>query len=199
MDALSKQQDLSYPKVSNAHLWNHKPVPRTNQIIIDVRTPSEFEEAHIPGSKNIPLTDLKSALPELRETAKHHELTLVCRTQNRVKLAYDQLVANGISHCRMLEGGVTQWIADGKPVIRGTRGFSLEQQVRLSAGMLIVCGVILSGLVSSWFLLLPAAAGIGLIHAGWTDSCLMGMLLTTLPFNRSKRPTKQQPVLRNKF
>ncbi|GJL52491.1 MAG: sulfurtransferase [Nitrospirales bacterium] len=199
METLSKQQDLSFPEVINDHLLNYKPTTHTNQIIVDVRTPGEFEEVHIPGSMNIPLTDLKSALPELVETAKNHELIIVCRTQNRVKLAYDQLVTHGISHCSILEGGVTQWIADGKPVVRGKRGFSLEQQVRLIAGMMIVCGVVLSVFVSSWFLLLPAAAGIGLIHAGWTDSCLMGMLLTVLPFNRKKMPTKEQPVLRNKY
>ncbi|GJL64792.1 MAG: sulfurtransferase [Nitrospirales bacterium] len=199
METLSKQHDLSFPEVSNDHLLNHKFTSRTNQIIVDVRTPGEFEEVHIPGSRNIPLTDLKSALPELVETAKNHELILACRTQNRVKLAYGQLVTHGISNCRILEGGVTQWIAEGKPVVRGKRGFSLEQQVRLSAGTVIVGGVVLSVLVSSWFLLIPAAAGIGLIHAGWTDSCLMGTMLATLPFNRKKMPTKEQPVLRNEY
>ena len=190
METLSHQQELSFPKISHDLFGNHTSTPRANQIIVDVRTPGEFEEVHISGSKNIPLTDLKSALPELVETAKNHELILVCRTQNRVKLAYDQLMTHGISHCRILEGGMTQWIADGRPVIRGKRGFSLDQQVRLSAGMIIILGVVLSVLVSSWFLLLPAAAGIGLIHAGWTDSCLMRTVLTTWPFNRKRLPIK---------
>ncbi|GJL54977.1 MAG: sulfurtransferase [Nitrospirales bacterium] len=175
---------------------NRNATPVTNQLIIDVRTPGEFEEVHIPGSMNIPLTDLESSLPELRERVKNYEeLILVCRTQNRVELAHNQLVAHGIRHARILEGGVTQWVADGKPVIRGKQGMSLERQVRLAAGMMIVVGIISGVLISPWFLLLPAAAGIGLMHAGWTDSCLMGMLLTFLPYNRRSPSAMERPVL----
>ena len=41
-------------------------------------------------------------------------------------------------------------------------------------------------MVHSGFLLIPAIVGIGLLHAGLTDSCLMGMLLSKLPINRIK-------------
>jgi len=75
---------------------------RKGSIIVDVRTPREFEEVHIPGSKNIPLTDLESSLSEIRTITNNHELMLVCRTQNRVRLAYDQLVSYGITNCCIL-------------------------------------------------------------------------------------------------
>jgi len=197
METLSKQQRPPqheiFPNLALDYVHTHP----TEHIIIDVRTPGEFDEVHIPGSKNIPLTDLESSLSELEETAKDYELVLVCRTQNRVKLAYDQLLRHGITHCRTLEGGVTQWIADGKPVVRGKPGVSLERQVRLSAGIMIVIGVVLGVLVSPWFLLLPAAAGIGLIHAGWTDSCLMGMILANMPFNRRTPTAGERTLLRD--
>ena len=155
-------------------------------LYIDVRTPSEFDEVHIPESRNIPLADLPKFVPDLREAAKSQTLVLLCRTQNRVQMAHDHLLRNGITNCRMLEGGITQWIAEGKVVIRGRKGYSLERQTRLIAGLLVMVGVGLGVVLSPWFLLIPTAAGAGLFHAGLTDSCLMGMMLGKLPFNRHK-------------
>ena len=155
-------------------------------LFIDVRTPSEFGEVHIPGSRNIPLADLPKFLPELQETARRQMLILLCRTQNRVQLAHDHLMKNGVTHCRILEGGITKWIADGNTVIRGRKGYSLERQTRLIAGLLVLVGVGFGVTVSPWFLLVPAMAGAGLFHAGLTDSCLMGIMLGRLPFNRHR-------------
>ncbi len=186
MEKILEKQDCISPGMKHESRFDNVQLAK-QQVFIDVRTTGEFEEVHIAGSRNIPLTDLQSFLPELSEIAESHELTLVCRTQNRVKLAYYQLVSEGIGNCRILEGGVTQWIAEGNPVVRGRRGISLEGQVRMAAGTLIVVGILLSVLFSPWLLLVPAAVGAGLIHAGWTDSCLMGMLLSKLSFNRMKQ------------
>ena len=164
-------------------------------LIIDVRTPSEFEEVHIPDSRNIPLADLQRFLPELQQVATDHSVTLVCRTQNRVKIARDQLVNSGITNCQVLEGGLTAWMAAGNPVIRGRHGYSLERQTRLTAGFMVMVGVALGVTMSPWFLLIPAGAGAGLFHAGLTDSCLMGIMLGKLPLNRvrsDKSETKNQ-------
>jgi hypothetical protein len=38
--------------------------------------------------------------------------------------------------------------------------------------------------VDPYFAILPAAVGLGLVHAGVTDSCMMGMLLTKMPWNQ---------------
>lgn len=160
----------------------------TTPVLIDVRTPKEFEEVHIPGSRNIPLPDLHKFVEELKGLSQERPLTLICRTQNRVKIAYDYLTHNGIGNCRILEGGITGWVNSGKPVIRGRKGISLEGQVRAIAGSLIVLGVGLGISINLWFLLIPLLVGIGLIHAGLTDSCLMGMLLSTLPMNRISPP-----------
>ena len=100
-------------------------------LFIDVRTPSELEEAHIPNSRNIPFADLHKLLPELQEVAKGKTLVLLCHTGNRVQIAHDYLVNNGVTNCRILDGGITTWIANGNPVIRGRKGYSLERQTRL--------------------------------------------------------------------
>ena len=153
-------------------------------LYIDVRTPQEFENIHIVGARNIPLPDLHKFIDELKTLSQEYRITLVCRTQNRVKIAYEYLINNGLTNCEILEGGITTWANQGKPVIKGQQSISLEGQVRAIAGGLILIGVTLGFLAHSGFFVLPAIVGAGLLHAGLTDSCLMGMVLSKLPMNR---------------
>jgi len=155
-----------------------------DSLYLDVRTPHEFETVHISGARNIPLPDLHKYVNELKILSQERPIMLVCRTQNRVNIAYEYLTNNGITNCDILEGGITDWVAQGKPVIKGQQRISLEGQVRAIAGGLILLGVGLGFVVHSGFFLLPAMVGAGLLHAGLTDSCLMGMLLSKLPMNR---------------
>ena len=158
--------------------------PRKDFLYIDVRTPQEFEGVHIAGARNIPLPDLHTYMDELKIISQERSIMLVCRTQNRVKIAYEYLTNNGLTNCEILEGGITAWVDEGKPVIKGQQRISLEGQVRAIAGGMILIGVGLGFTVHSGFFLLPAIVGGGLLHAGLTDSCLMGMLLSRLPMNR---------------
>ena len=164
--------------------------PSKGPLYIDVRTPQEFEGVHISGARNIPLPDLHKYIDELKTLSQERRITLVCRTQNRVKIAYEYLTNNGLTNCEILEGGITDWINEGNPVIRGQQGISLEGQVRAIAGGLILIGVFLGFLVHSGFFVLPAIVGAGLLHAGLTDSCLMGILLSKLPMNRIGSPPR---------
>ena len=158
--------------------------PSNDPVYIDVRTPQEFESVHIAGARNIPLPDLHTYVDELKALSQKRPIKLVCRTQNRVKIAYEYLTNNGLTNCEILDGGLTQWVDQGNPVIKGQQRISLEGQVRAIAGGLILIGVALGFTVHSGFFVLPAIVGAGLLHAGLTDSCLMGMLLSKLPMNR---------------
>jgi rhodanese-related sulfurtransferase len=189
---LEDPQPVSRSRVEPAHFESTS--PRTTPVLIDVRTPHEFAEVHIPEARNIPLSDLHKFVEELKGLSQERPLTLICRTHNRVKIAYEYLTNNGIANCGILEGGITDWVNSGKPVIRGRKGISLEGQVRAIAGSLIVLGVGLGLSVHAWFLLIPALVGIGLIHAGLTDSCLMGMLLSKLPMNRIPPPLPPKQI-----
>ena len=62
---------------------------------------------------------------------------------------------------------------------------SLERQVRIAAGTLAAAGGFLALLVSPWFAAIPAFVGTGLVFAGVTDTCAMGLLLARLPYNRT--------------
>ena len=88
-------------------------------------------------------------------------------------------------HVRVMDGGMRAWLDAGLPVNRGVQRMSLERQVRIAAGFLSATGGVLALLVSPWFAAVPAFVGTGLVFAGVTDTCAMGMLLARLPYNRA--------------
>src|SRR5690606_36632127 len=110
-------------------------------------------------------------------------ILLMCQSGNRATQACRKLVNAGLSSASVIEGGMNAWIAAGGPVERGRQRWSLERQVRLVAGLI----VLLSVLASIW---LPPARfvagfiGAGLVFAALTNTCAMGMLLAKLPYNR---------------
>jgi rhodanese-related sulfurtransferase len=151
-------------------------------LLLDVRTPAEFEEAHIEGSVLHPLSDLNAA--EVAQLAAgKDECILVCRSGNRARQAAEKLVSSGMRSVRVLEGGVQAWEAAGLPLQRGRRTISLERQVRIAAGVLVLTGALLAYLVHPAWIALSAFVGAGLVFAGLTDTCGMGMLLARMPWN----------------
>ena len=80
------------------------------------------------------------------------------------------------------------WQAAGLPVNRGQAGLSLERQVRIAAGVLVLSGVVLGTWVDPAFYGLSGFVGAGLIFAGVTDWCGMGLLLARAPWNQCGTP-----------
>jgi len=152
-------------------------------LLLDVRTPAEFEEAHIKGSVLHPLSNLDpGAVEKLRSSGT--PCVLVCRSGNRAKQAAQKLADAGHIELQVLEGGVAAWELTGLPLERGQQTMSLERQVRIAAGALVFIGSALAWLVSPAFIALPAFVGAGLVFAGITDTCAMGMLIARMPWNQ---------------
>lgn len=151
--------------------------------LLDVRTPGEFESAHIRGAYNVPLDTLPEHTREIR-TVTEAQIVLVCQSGQRAGKAEDALRAAGMSNLHVLEGGINGWMAAGFDTVRGRKRISLERQVRIAAGSLVATGGILALLVNPVFAAIPAAVGSGLVFAGITDTCMMGMLLARLGYNR---------------
>jgi rhodanese-related sulfurtransferase len=149
--------------------------------LLDVREPAEFEAVHIPGSYNVPLHLLREHRGELREHLD--QVVLVCRSGMRAGQAEQLLTGIGMSNVHVLDGGVLAWQAAGGRVVRGRNRWDIERQVRLVAGALVLLGVLAGLLVpgAQWF---AAAVGAGLVVAALTNSCVMGAMLSRLPFNR---------------
>ncbi|RMF30377.1 MAG: rhodanese-like domain-containing protein [Bacteroidetes bacterium] len=65
-----------------------------NTTIVDVREPYEFEELHLDGAVNIPLSVLPLKVEEFRQMSR--PIVLYCRTGNRSGQAVNFLTASGI-------------------------------------------------------------------------------------------------------
>ena len=156
---------------------------RPETRLIDVRTPGEFEAEHIAGAYNVPLDTLGEHGPEIRAGVAE-PVVLVCRSGQRARKAEEALKAAGMTNLHVLDGGMSAWTAAGQPVRRGAPRMSLERQVRIAAGTLAAAGGVLALFVNPLFAALPAFVGSGLVFAGVTDTCAMGMLLAKLPYNR---------------
>ncbi len=154
--------------------------------VIDVRTPVEFREVHCAFARNVPLADLDPpALMAGRDGAADRPIYVICRSGGRGKQACEKFSAAGFANAVNVEGGTLAWAECGLPVNRGRKAVSLERQVRIAAGALVVFGAALASLVHPYFIGLSAVIGAGLVFAGITDTCGMGMLLARLPWNRA--------------
>ncbi|MDG9676028.1 rhodanese-like domain-containing protein [Micromonospora sp. DH14] len=150
--------------------------------VLDVRTPAEFETAHIPGSYNVPLDLLREHRRELRDHLDE-DVVLVCRSGARASQAQQALAGVGLTNLTVLDGGIMSWQAADAPVTRGVPRWDLERQVRLVAGSIVLVSILASVFVPQlkW---VAGAIGAGLTVAAVTNTCAMGMLLGKLPYNR---------------
>lgn len=154
--------------------------------LIDVRTPVEYAEVHVEEAKNVPLNELN--VGEVYETHRlklDQPVYILCRSGQRAARAAEQFPKNGVSQAVVVEGGTQAWIESGLPVERGlVKTISLERQVRIGAGSLVLTGVLLGTFVHPGFFGISAFVGAGLVFAGITDWCGMGLLLARAPWNR---------------
>ncbi len=157
----------------------------TELDIIDVRTPVEFREVHLDVARNVPLDQLDpSAVMENRNGSQDQPLYVICRSGSRGQKACDRLHQAGFSNVINIEGGTLACDQAGLPVVRGKTAISLERQVRIVAGFLVLLGAVLGWQVDRAFIGLSAFVGAGLMFAGITDTCGMGMMLAKMPWNR---------------
>jgi rhodanese-related sulfurtransferase len=153
--------------------------------LVDVRTPMEFQEVHATGARNVPLDSLDvRALLDARGTAADKPLYVICRSGSRAAKACEKFLAAGFTHVVNVSGGTLAWEAAGLPVNRGKKIISLERQVRIAAGVLVLTGAVLALAVHPYYAGICAFVGAGLTFAGITDTCGMGLMLAKMPWNR---------------
>ncbi|OJV98890.1 MAG: pyridine nucleotide-disulfide oxidoreductase [Microbacterium sp. 67-17] len=87
---------------------------RDTALILDVRTPREYTSGHIEGSLNIPHTELRERLDEVREAAQGRPIAALCAAGVRSNIAYRILVGNGFDALSLSGGTQTlrQWWGD---------------------------------------------------------------------------------------
>jgi rhodanese-related sulfurtransferase len=151
--------------------------------VIDVRTPVEFAEVHVPQAQSIPLDELKpGSLPLLTDQPVY----LLCRSGQRAAKAAEKFAKEGFLQPVVVEGGTLAWIEANLPAERSAvKVISLERQVRIAAGAIVFTGVLLTHFVDERFIWLSGFVGAGLVFAGVTDYCGMGLLIAKLPWNKN--------------
>lgn len=151
--------------------------------LIDIRSGDEFARVRLPGAENRPLDQL---------TTVTHDGPVVfhCRSGMRTTANSDRLAAAAPGEAFIVEGGLDGWRKAGLPV-EETAGAPLEimRQVQITAGLLVLAGVILGLTVAPAWFALSAFVGAGLTFAGLTGWCGMANLLAMMPWNR-RSPVK---------
>lgn len=180
---------MSVATITPADLAQHNPASRKIDLI-DVRTPVEFREVHVDGARNIPLDTLDpAAIMSARNGSAGEPLYFICQAGGRSQKACEKFQAAGYSNVVSVEGGTKACENVGLPLVRGQKAISLERQVRITAGSIVLVGVILGFLVHPVFFGLSGFIGAGLVFAGITDTCGMGMMLAKMPWNQvASRP-----------
>ena len=151
--------------------------------LIDVREYPEFAGGRINGARLIPLGDIEKRYTEIDRDKTAY---LICRSGKRGSEAQKKLVSLGFSDVRNVRGGFDAWKAAGFDFEKDAKAvWSLERQVRFTAGSLVVLGVVLSWLIHPYFIALSAFIGAGLVFAAATDTCTMAMILAKMPWNKN--------------
>lgn len=151
-------------------------------VLIDIRESDEFAREHIPGAHHLPLSGFDAAdFPgERGKTAVFH-----CASGARTAEAAPRILASGFATVCRLDGGLAGWKAAGlETVVNRRMPISMQRQVQITAGLMVLLGVVLGFAVSPWLFLLSGFVGAGLTFAGLSGTCAMARLLGLMPWNR---------------
>jgi rhodanese-related sulfurtransferase len=158
--------------------------------VLDVRSPAEYQAGHIPGARLAPLDGLEvSQVSELVNGAGRradNPLYLTCHAGKRAAQAAQVLREAGLEHLALVQGGTEAWQKAGLPVNKCDTALSLERQVQIAVGSLLILKVFFGFTVHELFFVAGAAIGAGLITAGITRWCGMAQLMARMPWNRRR-------------
>ena len=160
--------------------------------LIDVREFAEHAAERINGARLLPLSQFAQHAGAVEQD---RTVYVLCRSGGRAAQAAQQLEQRGHADVRVVEGGLLAWAAAGLPVERSaSRVWSLERQVRFTAGLIVLIGVILAATVHPWFIALSGFIGAGLVFSSVTDTCGMGMVLARMPWNQQPNAVSCSPT-----
>lgn len=150
--------------------------------LVDVREQVEFAGGRVKGASLLPLGELEKRHSELDHSKP---IYVMCRTGRRSSEAQRKLHALGFTNVVNVSGGIEAWKKENLPVERDEHApWSIERQVRFTAGLLVFTGVVLSLLVHPYFVVLAGFVGFGLAFTATIDWCGMGLLIAKMPWNK---------------
>lgn len=149
--------------------------------LIDIRDADEHARERIAGALNLPLARIGDLAADRRPVVFH------CRSGMRTATNAARLAAvAGDAPAFILDGGIDAWRKAGHATVTDrSQPLEIMRQVQITAGALVLAGVLLGLFVSPGFFGLSAFVGAGLAFAGMTGWCGMANLLRIMPWNRT--------------
>lgn len=151
-----------------------------NCLVIDVRTPAEYQICRIATVVNRPLDQLENYVTEFQN---YQTIYVHCQSGNRSQKACEKLHELGVNHAINVVGGISAWEQARLPIVKAKAALPIMQQVMIAAGTLVLIGVMLAVFLHVSWISLSAAVGAGLLYAGASGQCFMAMLLAKMPWN----------------
>jgi rhodanese-related sulfurtransferase len=149
-------------------------------ILVDIRESDEHARERVPGALNRPLANLGSL-----QTGDAKAVIFHCRSGARTAANAQRLAAAADCQAYILEGGIDAWKKAGLPIAADrSQPIEIMRQVQITAGGLVLLGVVLGTWMAPAFYGLSAFVGAGLMFAGVSGWCGMAKMLALMPWNR---------------
>jgi rhodanese-related sulfurtransferase len=153
-------------------------------VLIDIREPDEHAREHIKGAISLPMSSLDQS--ELKFEADQH-VVFHCKSGMRTEANCDRLSQFMNGDAYLLQGGLDAWREEDLPTVISTSApLEINRQVQITAGGLVVLGVLLGATVHPTFFGLSLFVGAGLTFAGISGWCGMAKILARMPWNRRR-------------
>ena len=150
-------------------------------VLVDIREADERAREHVPGARHNPLSRLSPVDAPPGGVVIFH-----CRSGARTAANAARLADAAACDAYILEGGMDAWKRAGLPVAaRKGQPIEIMRQVQITAGSLVLLGVILGFTVSPAWFGLSGFIGAGLTFAGISGWCGMARMLALMPWNRA--------------
>jgi rhodanese-related sulfurtransferase len=166
--------------------------------LVDVRTAAEYRSGHAAGSVSIPLDQLSPEELAVRlgdsTAGRDRPLYLTCQSGLRARQAAERLMKSGLENLYLVDGGTEAWMKAGLPMRRCGSAISLERQVQITIGTLLVLKVLFGFTIHELFFAAIPVIGAGLIVAGVTRWCGMARLISMMPWNRGVDCSRQVSI-----
>lgn len=151
--------------------------------LVDIRETDEYTQEFVPGFPADPALDHRQTPSEgRRRPGQAHRLLLPFGQPYRQRFRSAGRLAGDVQAYR-LDGGISGWEKAGLPVEHISSTIPLFRQIQIAAGSLVLIGVIGSAFWHPFFWL-SAFVGAGLVFAGISGFCGLGVLLSHMPWNR---------------
>lgn len=152
-------------------------------VLVDIRELDEHRRERVPGARHEALSSLAAI-----DAGSAPAVVFHCRSGARTQANAQRLAEAAACDAYILEGGLEAWKKAGLPVAADhSQPIEIMRQVQITAGSLVVIGVVLALTVAPAFIALSAFVGAGLVFAGVSGWCGMAKLLALMPWNRVAR------------